>query len=213
MIARKLIPTALTVCVGVVAALLLINLLPDSFNPFAGRTIDHSPPPVLQSIEDIGEYRASTANLQLVLDLEKDTRFVPDFIKGERVLFVAAGRVDAGVDFRNLGPDAVKVSADRTTVEVRLPAAHLYDPEVDHQKSSIVSRERGVLDRIGSVFSSPNDEQEMYVLADKRLREAAAADPRVIQQAQTNTRAMLTALLQSLGFTKITVTFAPAPSS
>ena len=39
-----------------------------------------------ESIEDIGEYRASSANLQLVLDLEKDTRFVPSVIKGERVL-------------------------------------------------------------------------------------------------------------------------------
>lgn len=212
MTARRLIPTAITVFISVLAALLLLKILPDSLNPFATRTIDRSQPPVLRSIEDIGEYRASTANLQLVLDLEHDTRFVPDFIKGERVLFVAAGRVDAGVDFSALGADAVSVSDDRRSVRVRLPPPRLYDPEVDHDNTSIVSRERGVLDRIGSVFSDPGDEQEMYKLADQRLREAAAADPQVLEQARTNTRAMLTALLQSLGFTDITIEFEDRPA-
>ncbi|MCB0882957.1 MAG: DUF4230 domain-containing protein [Thermoleophilia bacterium] len=208
----RMIGTGLAVFLGVVVALLVVRLLPDSLNPFSQRTVDRSPPPVLQSIEDIGEYRASSANLQLVLDLEKDTRFVPSVIKGERVLFVAAGRVDAGVDFRALGPDSVTVSADRKSVTITLPAPKLYPPEVDNEKTAVVNRDRGVLDRIGSVFSSPDDAQEMYKLADQRLAEAAAADPRVLEQARTNTRSMLTALLQSLGFEHITITFAPPPA-
>lgn len=208
----RMLTTAVVVFAAVVAALVVVTLLPGSLNPFSDRTIDRSPPPVLQSIEDIGQYRASSANLQLVLDLEHDTRFVPSFIRGERVLFIAAGRVDAGVDFRSLPPEAVRVSDDRRTVAVTLPAARLYPAEVDTTQSRVVNRERGVLDRIGSVFSSPGDAQEMYVLASKRLSEAAASDPRVLQQAEANTRSMLTALLQSLGFTKITVTFAPPPA-
>lgn len=208
----RTLPTALAVFLAVAAALVVVTLLPASLNPFSSRTVDHSPPPVLKSIEDIGEYRASSANLQLVLDLEHDTRFVPSFIRGERVLFVAAGRVDAGVDFRALGPDAVRVGADRTSVEVTLPAARLYPAEVDPEASRVVNRDRGVLDRVGSVFSSPDDSQELYVMASKRLSEAAAADPRVLQQAEANTRTMLTALLGSLGFTDVTVTFEARPA-
>ena len=57
----RMIGTGLAVFLGVVVALLVVRLLPDSLNPFSQRTVDRSPPPVLQSIEDIGEYRASSA--------------------------------------------------------------------------------------------------------------------------------------------------------
>lgn len=195
--------------VGVVLAMWLVARLPSSFNPFHERTIDRSQPAVVQSVERIGQYRAATANLQLVVDLSKDTRFVPDFIKGERTLFVAAGTVDAGVDFTDLGPDAVTVNGERTAVTVTLPAARLYPPRVDLSRSSVVDRQRGVLNRIGSLIGDGPDERDVLLLAETKLQTAAQEDPRLLQQAQDNTRLMLQALLGSLGFTSVTVTFTP----
>ena len=199
---------AFSVVVGVLLAMWLVAHLPGSLNPFDTKTVDRSQPPVLQSIESIGEYRASSANLQLVVDLEKDTRFVPSFIKGDRTLFVAAGNVDAGVDLGSLDPDAIEVDEGRRSVRVTLPAPRLYDPEVDLDRSYLVSRERGVLDRIGGFLTDNGDQRDVLLLAEDRLSEAAAADPRVLEQARTNTRAMLTALLGSLGFTDIEIVFA-----
>lgn len=202
--------TTIGAIVGLVVAVWLVSLLPGSLNPFTTESVDRSQPAVLQSIADIGEYRASSANLQLVVDLEKDTRFVPDFIKGERILFVASGSVDAGVDFAALGPNAVTVDGKRVTIQ--LPEARLFDPDVDLDKSYVVDRSRGVIDRIGSVFGDGADQREVYTLADRKLREAAAADPRVLERARENTKRMLTTLLGSLGFDEVTVTFAqPAP--
>lgn len=163
---------------------------------------------MLRSIEDIGEYRASTANLQIVVDLAKDTRFIPDLIKGERTVFVAAGTVDAGVDFGQLGPEAVTVNADRTAATITLPPPRLYEPQVDLSRSSLVDRRRGVIDRITSLIGDGPDEREVLLLSDTKLREAAAADPRLRDQAEANTRRMLEALLGALGFTDVTVTFA-----
>ena len=54
----------------------------------------------------------------------------------------------------------------------------------------------------------PAEHERSELLAEDRLSEAAAADPRVLEQARTNTRAMLTALLGSLGFTDIEIVFA-----
>lgn len=207
----KLVLVAFGAVVGLVVAVWLVSLLPGSLNPFTTENKDRSQPAVLQSIEDIGQYRASSANLQIVVDLEKDTRFVPDFIKGERVLFVAAGAVDAGVDFTKLTPDAVTV--DGTTATLTLPEAVLFNPQVDLDQSYVVDRQRGVIDRIGSVFGDGGDQREVYTLAERKLREAAAADPRVLQRARENTERMLTTLLTSLGFTKVTVTFAPTPGT
>ncbi len=196
---------------GLVVAVWLVSLLPGSLNPFKTENKDRSQPAVLQSISDIGQYRASSANLQIVVDLEKDTKWVPDFIKGERVLFVAAGAVDAGVDFTKLTRDSVKVEG--TTATITLPDATLFTPQVDLDKSYVVDRKRGVIDRIGAAFGDGGDQRDVYTMAERKLRDAAAADPRVLARAKDNTERMLTALLTSLGFTKVTVDFLPAPGT
>lgn len=204
---------------GVIAALAVVlvvwiaSLLPGSLNPFTTRDVDRSQPAVLQSIQDIGQYRAASANLQLVVDLEKDTKFVPDFIKGERTLFVASGAVDAGVDLSALAKDAITVDADRTGVTITLPAAQLYPAQVDLDKSYVIDRQRGVLDRVGGIFTDGPKEKDVYTLAQRKLQEGAAADPRLLEKAQTNTRQMLESLLGSLGFTAVDVQFAATPGT
>lgn len=197
--------------VGLIVAVWLVSLLPGSLNPFTTENRDRSQPAVLQSISDIGQYRASSANLQIVVDLERDTKWVPDFIKGERVLFVASGAVDAGVDFTKLAPDAVKVSG--TTATITLPDAVLFTPQVNLDRSYVVDRSRGVVDRIGAALGDGGNERDIYTMAERKLRDAAAADPRVLARAKENTEKMLTTLLTSLGFTEVTVTFAPTPGT
>ena len=106
-------------------AVIVVLLLVGPLNPFGTETKDRSQPVLLKSLQDLSDYHAATANMQVVVDVEQDARLLPSFIKGERTLFVAAGNVDAAVDFRALSkdPDAVKVSKDRRSVEVRLTAA------------------------------------------------------------------------------------------
>jgi hypothetical protein len=117
------------------------------------------------------------------------------------------------VDFSKLGGKALVVSSDRRSVTVRLPHAQIADVRVDPSRSQVLDRKRGVLDRIGSVFSeNPTSERELYVLAEKRLRAAAAASG-LQARADTNTRRMLTALFQSLGFDDVTVRFSPLPGT
>lgn len=198
---------------GIALTVWIASLLPGSLNPFKTRDVDRSQPAVLQSITDIGQFRAASANLQLVVDLEKDTRFVPDFIKGERTLFVAAGAVDAGVDLSKLAKDAVVIDAERKTVTITLPAAQLYPAQVDLDKSYVIDKKRGVLDRVGGLFTDGPKEKDVYTLAQRKLQEGAAADPRLLEKAQTNTRQMLVSLLGSLGFTTANVEFAGTPGT
>lgn len=207
----KLMFAALGLVIGVVVAMWLVSVLPNSLNPFSTTTVDRSQPAVLTSIADLGELRTASANLQLVIDVEKDTRFVPSFIKGERKLFVAVGTVDAGVDLSALPKDAVSIDGTRATVTI--PDARYFDPRVDLDSSYVVDRQRGVIDRIQAALGSGGDEREVYALAETKLREAAAADPQVLEHARENARTLLTSLLESLGFTDVTIVFTPAPGS
>ena len=195
---------------AVIAVLLLIGPL----NPFGTDTKDRSQPVLLKSLENLSDYHAATANMQVVVDVEQDAKLLPSFIKGERTLFVAAGTVDAAVDFRGLAkdPDAVKVSDDRRSVRLTLPAPKLLKPQLDPDRSRVYDRDRGVLDRVEDAVSDrPGDEQPLYQLAEDKLAAAAAADPKLLQTAERNTRSMLEGLLRGLGFRDITIDFR-APS-
>jgi Protein of unknown function (DUF4230) len=208
--------------VGAGALLLVVALIvvalarftawrPSLTNPFGTRTIDRSQPALLLSLQDLSVYKAATANLQLIIDLEKDARFVPSFIKGERTLFVAAGSVDAEVDFSRIDKDAIKVSADKRTATITLPHPTLGRVRIDPNASYVASRQRGILDRLGSAVSDdPNSQRELYQLADRRIAEAAQQSD-LLMRAEQNTRATLEGMLRGLGYTRVTVTFTGSP--
>jgi hypothetical protein len=207
---RRLSGPVLLIAAAVALIVLLPALIP-ALNPFEEETVDRSGPVLLKSLENLSEYRAASANLQVVVDVEKDTNLVPSFIKGERTLFVAAGNVDAAVDFGGLGksPDAVRVSGDRKEVAITLPPARLTEARLDPERSRVYDRDRGALDRIGEAFSDDGgaDQQELYVLAEQKLTEAAASDPALLRTAERNTRSMLEGMMRGLGFEKVTIRF------
>lgn len=195
----------------VVVGVLLAGAIPD-LNPFGSETVDRSGPAVLKSIERLSEFRAATANLEIVVDVEKDANLLPDFLKGEKTLLVAAGRVDASVDFSRLKGDALKVSEDRRSVEIVLPAPRLAKPQLDLERTRVFDRDRGLFDRIESVFEdSPTSDRELLLLAEQKLAAAAAEDRGVLTAAEENTRQMLTGLLRGLGFERVAVGFERPP--
>jgi hypothetical protein len=186
------------------------DLLPGWGNPFTERTIDRSRPAVLKAVSNLGEYHAASGHFQVVVDVEKDTRFVPSFLKGERDLFVAVGDVDSVVDFDRLEEGDVTLSRDRRRATLRLPHARFDDVDVDPAKSYVYDRDRGLLDRVGAVFGEDaNNDRKLYLLSEAKLRKAAGDHSGLLRRAETNTRLMLQGMLRSLGFTTVQVEFGP----
>jgi hypothetical protein len=195
-----------------VSSLSGLRLWPSFPIPFAARQVDRSQPVLLKVIEDLEVYKAATGNFQVVVDLEESTRGIPLALKGQRTLFVAGGSVDAEVDFSTLGDGAIKVSGDGKRAEITLPHARLTKARVDPEQSRVFSRERGLLDRLGSVLSdNPTSERELYLLAQEKMQ-AAANESGLRARAEENTRAMLESMLRSLGYTQVSVTFRDPPT-
>src|SRR5919107_1999948 len=189
-----------------------LRLWPSFPNPFATRQVDRSQPVLLKAIEDLAVYKEASGNFQVVVDLEESTRGIPLILKGQRTLFVAGGSVDAEVDFSNLKGEAIKVSPDGTRVDITLPHARLTTARVDPEQSRVFSRDRGLLDRLGSVLSdNPTSERELYRLAGAKMQ-AAADGSDLKARAEQNTRAMLQSMLRSLGYREVNVTFRDPPT-
>ena len=197
--------------VVLVFALLLAGLrlavLPGLGDIFGEETHDRSGPALLESIQDMSRYEAASGNFQIVVDLEKDTKYLPDAIKGTRVLYVGAGTVDAYVDLGKVAKNDVTVNGDRTSATLRLPHAALGKPALNPDRSYAVSKQRGLFDRITDLFSdNPNDEQAVQKLAARHIGDAAK-ESGLTARAEQNTTAMLKGLLGSLGFTEVKVTY------
>lgn len=205
---RSVTRLVVTVTVIVVALVALAALIPD-LNPFGTETKDRSQPVLLKSLERLSDYRAASANLQVVVDVEQDAKVLPDFIKGERTLLVAAGNVDAGVDFGGLKGEDVVVDENRTAATITLPGATLSDARIDLERTRVFDTDRGLLDRVGDAFGSggADEERRLLRLAQRKLADAAREDPNILRTAERNTRSMLEGMLRGLGFERVTIRF------
>jgi uncharacterized protein DUF4230 len=176
--------------------------------PFGTETVDRSGPAVLKSIQNLRDFRAASGHYEVIVDVEQDVRFVPSELKGERVLFVAVGSVDAGVDFTGIEDGAVEVSRDRKRVSLELPPARFRDPHLDLDRSYVYDRDRGVLDRLqGLLGDESGDDSELYRLAEDKLAAAARDGSGLLARAERNTRTMLVGLLRALGFEQVEIRF------
>ena len=199
--------SALILVLVVFFAGIRLSVIPGLKDLFGTETNDRSGPALLQSIQDMSRYDAASGNFQIVVDLEKDAKFLPDAIRGTRTLYVGAGTVDAYVDLGKVDEADVTVNDDRTSATLRLPHAALGKPALDPDRSYAVSKERGLLDRLGDLFSdNPNSEQAVQKLAVKHIGDAAK-ESGLTARAETNTTGMLEGLLHSLGFKEVKVTY------
>lgn len=191
----RLVSTLAVAVVLAVVALLLFGRF-DLPNPFRTETVDRSQPVLLQSVQEISQFHAAVGTFEVILDQEEEVRWVPGFIAGERSLFVAAGTVNAYVDLSGLADGDLTLSEDGTTARIRLPEAQLDPPNLDHDRTYLYSQDRGVINRLGDAIST-QDQQELYQLAEEKMT-AAAQESGLTQQAEENTRTMLTGMFSAL---------------
>jgi hypothetical protein len=197
---------AIFLLVGVVTGFLHLG------NPFATTTIDRSPPAVLKQLTNLSAYSAAQGRYQQTIDVEDDVSILPSFLAGEHTVFIAQGSVDAQVDFGGLATDAVQLRGDHA-VTVTLPTPTLAKPVIDMNASRVASHDRGLLNRVGAVFTeNPNSERRFYSLAQAKLAQAAKQGD-LVDRAETNTTKMLQGLLGRLGYTDVQVSYATSTAS
>jgi hypothetical protein len=211
-LAGKLIALAAAIAV-LLAALIVasaVHLLPQLRNPFAETTTERSGPALLKSITALSRYEAASGSFQVVVELAKQTSFIPSFIEGSDTLFIGEGTEIAYVNFGHLDGKAIQVSANRTAVAVDLPRAQLEPAVLNVDQSYVYAEQQGLVNRIASFFSgNPNSQQQVYILAEQKIESAARRSP-LLAEAQRNTIGMLDGMLRSLGFQQVTVRFTAA---
>lgn len=196
---------------AVIAALIWggqrVGLFPHLSNPFGARQTDRSQPALLKSIQDLSRFVGASGNFEVVVDVQKDRKNIPDVIFSDRTLFVAAGSVDAYVDFARVNDGALSIDQQTKTVTLRLPAPQLEKPNIDHDRSYVFAETKGVVNHLGDLFGGdPNKQQQLYQLAERKIAEAAKGSG-LAERSQENTRKMLEGMIRSFGYTTVNITF------
>jgi hypothetical protein len=173
------------------------SVLSHAWSTVTGRTltIDVTQPTVVDRIQRLQRLETVVYTMDKIVTGAKESRVLPDFLAGDRLLMMVHGEVVAGIDFSNLKPGDVKV--DGKQIHLHLPTSQIFSTRLDGAKTRVYSRQTGLL-----VPTDPNLETQVRQEAERQLQEAALADG-ILPTAQQNAASTITSLLQGLGFEKI----------
>jgi hypothetical protein len=157
-------------------------------------TILPDPVTIIHSVRSLARLETIQYTLEKVIRAENGSGPLA-LLFGDKLLFVAHGKVIAGVDLEKLGPENLEIK--NGVLYVALPEPEIFVTALDNDKSYVYDRETGLLTK-GDI----NLEAEVRQVAEQEIMKAALEDG-ILEQARKNAEAYLYRLFNQLGFREI----------
>ena len=153
-------------------------------------------PVAVEGIRELNQLATVRMTESVLITRESGGTGLGRIFSGERVLLVAVGEVEAGVDLANMGEEDVQIDGDRVTI--RLPEPEILSTSLDEDETSVYDRDFGPLN------FRPDDElvEEARDEAVKRVEEAAREND-VLDSARRNAEDSIRAFVTTLGFEEV----------
>ena len=159
--------------------------------------IDTSLPTVVDKIRRLQRLETVIYSMDKIVEGDRASSILPDFLAGDKLLLVVHGEVIAGIDLSQIQPGDIQIHGK--DIKVHLPAAQVFVTSLDNTRTRVYSRTTGLL-----VPADPNLESEVRAQAQQQLLQAALADG-VLNKASQNARTAVTTMLLGLGFQEVEV--------
>lgn len=164
-------------------------------------TILPNPVTIIREIRSLAQLATIQYTVEKVITAESGQELFGNLF-GDKLLFVAHGFVNAGVDLAKLGPEDLETR--NGVLYVRLPNAEVFVATLDNEKSYVYDRETGLLTK-GDIHL----ESAARRVAEDEIEKAALEDG-ILDLARQNAENYLYRLFQQLGYPE--VIFIPSPS-
>lgn len=161
-------------------------------------TVIPDPVVIVQQVQRLSRLETASISFEKVIRAERDQKRLWGAF-GEKMLFVAYGKVIVGVDLNEF-QESDFLLVDSTTVKIHLPQAQIFNVILDNQKSYVASRETGLLASVDS-----NLETEVRKQAEIEFKSSALSSG-IVGTAQKNAEYDIDTLLRQFGFTNIIFT-------
>lgn len=155
------------------------------------------PPPVWEELGHLTSIRFTTST---VVERARERQGLSSLLGTDRVLLMAVGEVQAGVDLSQIEPDDVEIEGTR--VRVAVPHAAVTSVELLPGETRIYDSERSWI-----LSDYEGLETEALEQARIQLREEAQSSEGMMALADRVARLQLATLLYKLGFTEVEIVF------
>ena len=163
---------------------------------------EHQPPRtttgsvVVEGIQDLDQLATVRWTESVPITKERGGTGLEQLVAGERVLLVATGEVEAGVNLADLQGDDVRVEGE--TVTIRLPEPEILSVSLDEEETRVYDRDLGLLNL------RPEDDLVEQARAQALIEvERAASENGILDYAEGNAEDSLRAFVTTLGFEEV----------
>jgi hypothetical protein len=170
--------------------------------PILGALLEEKPartttgPVVVEGIKELDQLATVRWTESVPVTRESGGDFLDRLFNGEKVLVIATGEVEAGVDLAEIGKDDVSVDGDSVTID--LPEPEILSASLDEEKTRVYDRDFSPLN------VRPNDDlvEEARLRAVQRIKDAALENE-ILDAAEQNAENSIGAFVTTLGFEKV----------
>ncbi|MBP6882583.1 MAG: DUF4230 domain-containing protein [Candidatus Levybacteria bacterium] len=201
---RRIVLLFLTTLIVLVAAYGIFSVV-RLFRAPSGYVVRTSSQTVIKELKALNRLETAQFTIEKVIDAGKSGNVFQQFLFGDKILLVAHGEVIAGIDFSKLENSNIKV--DGTTVRLELPEPEILVTTLNNEETRVYDRKLGLLSK-----GDKDLEAVARSAAEKAIRQAACQGE-ILNQASSNARSQLTALLKALGFTTVIISIPQASCS
>lgn len=156
-----------------------------------------NPSTIVTQINDLARLETASYELEKIVTAESGQDILWGAL-GETLIFVAHGKVVAGIDFAQMSPDDIHV-VDPDTVMIQLPEAQIFTdlPVLDNEKSYVADRDTGLLTR-----ADPELETQVRRVAEQEIL-TAAEESDILSTANYNGQTFILNFMNGLGFENV----------
>jgi hypothetical protein len=151
---------------------------------------------LVTQVRSLSRLETATMHVMHIATITQSYDLVPDAIAGDKMTFLAAGDVIAGVDLSLLTRNDVSRQPDGTIV-LRMPPSQILVTRVDNRQSRVIHRKTGLLRR-----ADINLESRARQHAEQEIR-LEAMRKGILNTAADNAQLKLAEFLHTLGFQKV----------
>jgi hypothetical protein len=172
--------------------------------PLVGPLFDERPertttgPVVVEGIQRLDQLATVRWTESVPITKESGGSALERFLVGEKVVLVAAGEVEAGVDLANLGQDDVEVDGRRVTI--KLPEPEILGASLDEEKTAVYDQDKGLILRL--IQSDDELVGEARREAEREIT-STAEENGILDYAESNARDGIRAFVTTLGFEEV----------
>lgn len=159
--------------------------------------VDLSRPAIVRQVQQLQRLQTVVFGLDKIVPGGQESRYLPRFLAGDRLLLMVYGEVTAGVDLS--GVEVGDATVEGSVIRLTIPAAEIFSTRIDNERTRVYSRETGLFSQV-----DPNLESEVRRASEQQIRQAAL-DQGILQVAADNARLTLNTFLNGLGFEEVEI--------